>query len=109
MLATGYISAALFATTDQNQDPLDDRFGPEDIDRASFDLIESDCTQFLALLPFDINDFDIEQVGMDFYYTTAGHGVGFFDRGYKPEIAKELDKIARMFNQRNFYASIGCE
>ena len=103
----GYVTALLFAEsveTDESDEVYLDSLvsGIEDFSPEAAHNTRKDCRDFIVKvqregipLAYD----NLEQAGMDFYYTRNGHGVGFWDR---PEIygkaeAEKLTKIAKSF------------
>lgn len=82
---TAYIECALWAEMDNADDsggaPLDDNYGPEDIDAKSMQQIQEDCRSFVEANADDLAGLDAERCGHDFWLTRQGHGAGFWDRG----------------------------
>ena len=111
-----YLTAVLFGEHCSDEDAgeyLDavysiDDFSPEALERAT-----SDCSAFLqaaenAGIPLLQNDY-AEQASYDFYFTSRGHGTGFWD---KPEVygkqdAEILNKIAESFRCPDYYDANG--
>ena len=85
-----------------------DDFSPEALERAS-----ADCEAFLQAaeksgFPLLQNDY-AEHAAYDFYFTSRGHGTGFWD---KPEVygkqnAEILNKIAESFRCPDYYDADG--
>lgn len=111
-----YLTAILFGehcSNDADGEYLDrfytiDDFSPEALERAS-----ADCEAFLqaaenAGIPVLCTDY-AEQAAYDFYFTSRGHGVGFWD---KPEVygkqdSKILTEIAETFSCPEYYDENG--
>lgn len=78
-----YLVAALWSSTDEAGNPLDAKYGIEDIEPETLEAMRSDCNDFMdtnaALLR--AGGQCIEQMGHDFWLTRNGHGAGFWDRG----------------------------
>lgn len=97
----GYIAAALWATTDDEDNPLDSKYKPQDLSERTLTLIREECTQFY-------NGYrawwdDDTQAGIDFFLTRCGHGAGFWDGDY-PELNGEvLSDAAKKFGEVWFY------
>lgn len=79
-----YLEAALWSSTDENELPLDDRFGIEDFSEEALKQATEDAIDFLKA-----NEKDLEAAGSswgyhghDFWLSRNGHGAGFFDRDY---------------------------
>lgn len=104
-LLKGYLDAALWSSTDDNDDPLDSNYRISDIAPESINKSKTDAVNFLMkarkFLPADV---DMEQVGHDFWLTRNGHGSGFFDADYlEDNVKKTLDKIAGTFKPVHMY------
>jgi len=62
-----------------------------------------DCVEFMAQGRLLLQDLDIAQCGHDFWLTRNGHGVGFWDRGYKDYISKGLTELSKSFGEFNIF------
>lgn len=84
---TGYITAALWSSVDDNGDPLDANYTGESIAPVTVEKMRADCQKFLTenedLLSqvYKMAD-DYSSAGHDFWLTRNGHGAGFWDRGF---------------------------
>ena len=111
-----YLTAVLFWEPCNKEDDgeyLDavytiDDFSPEALERAT-----ADCSAFLkaaenAGIPLLYADC-AEQAAYDFYLTSRGHGVGFWDRHevYGKQDAKILTEIAEEFHCPEYYDENG--
>lgn len=81
-----YVKCALWSSTDSADDsggaPLDDNYGPEDIDPATLARMRKDCHEFIVRASMEVRrNWTAEQAGYDFWLTRNGHGAGFWDRG----------------------------
>jgi hypothetical protein len=101
---TAYIECALWASTDDDGNPLEDNYGVEDISRAALNQIISDCDAFqtnnaeiLALAGDDV------QNGHDYWLTRNRHGAGFWDRGYDLKVSTALTDAAHADGACDFY------
>lgn len=102
-----FIMGALGGTTDMDteDDPLDKKYGPEDIHPDAMAKIEAMCNKFMdenavwLALAMQANEYDHEwpdlpgyrdttgdQAGYDFFMTLARHGVGFWEDDDWPTI-----------------------
>lgn len=81
----GYLECALWSSTDESRDdggdPLDDNYGPEDIELEALKSAIADCAAFQRDNARDLAGLDESQAGHDFWLTRNGHGAGFWDRG----------------------------
>lgn len=80
-----YLECALWSSTDESRDdggdPLDDNYGPDDIDNLALASAIEDCRDFQKENASDLEGLDLEQAGHDFWLTRNRHGAGFWDRG----------------------------
>ena len=97
-----YITALLWAETNDDGDPIDKNHTPEDINEDSRLRINADCASFCYANAHWIGDA-IEQAGHDFWLTRNGHGAGFWDReaGVYPHdySGEAMTKAANAFGQ----------
>lgn len=98
-----YIKAALWSSTDENDEPLDDSYGIPDISGELMDKMIDDCLKFLDAANLDQSLY--AQAGHDFWLNRNGHGAGFWDRPeiYGEERAKELSTLAETFGVVDLY------
>lgn len=75
---TAYIECALWSSTDDNDDPMDDNFTIDDIAPASLEKMIADCQAFQKENK-DRIVHDLVRAGHDFWLTRNGHGAGFWD------------------------------
>jgi hypothetical protein len=78
-----YLIAALWSSTDDNGDPLDDHCDIDDVHPDSVASAHEDIEDFVSLLEREGIDYpgSEEQFGHDFWLTRNHHGAGFWDRG----------------------------
>lgn len=80
----GYLACALWASADEDGEPLDDAYRVEDFSIAARAQARDDCADFLSLCEregLDVSSIPPERFGHDFWLTRNGHGAGFWDRG----------------------------
>lgn len=94
-----YLIAALWSSTGDNEDPLDQNYGIEDIAQKSVEQAEKDCLSFLSAYK-NIIGTNYEQAGHDFWFTRNGYGVGFWesDRPWE-EHGRRLTSAAYAFRE----------
>ncbi len=107
----GYVEAMFFTSTGTGDD--------EDLEHASFAELSQEtlrliiciCTRFQITFRDDldealdtgrINGYDEQAAGRDLWYTSNGHGVGYWDRGLG-EIGDTLTKHAHTVLSRDLY------
>ena len=78
---TAYLECALWSSTDDEGNPLDDNFGIEDISEGSIQEATADCDAFQADNALLLEGMSDEQAGHDFWLTRNRHVAGFWDRG----------------------------
>jgi len=74
-----YVSCALWASTDDNGEPMD-IYTIDDIEGDTVAQMRTDCANFLDLAGGWIGD-QASDAGHDFWLTRNRHGAGFWDRG----------------------------
>lgn len=99
-----YIQTILWAEMDhadeQGGEPLERNYGPEDFAPEALARIVSDCARFQERAGDLINEPDHRgDAGADFWFTRAGHGVGFWD-GDWPENGERLTVLAKSFGEQ---------
>jgi hypothetical protein len=101
----GYLTCALWASTDDNGETLDG-YSLDDIAESSVKSAVEDCEAFQADNTADLTatEADDEQNGHDFWLTRNRHGAGFWDRGYG-DVGKRLTEAAHAYGDANAYVS----
>ena len=86
-----YLECLLWASWDDNEDPLDINYTIDEITPSALESSIKDCQRFMFLYERLFPD-NYEQAGYDFWLTRNGHGAGFWDRPeiYGKEAATEL-------------------
>lgn len=99
-----YIICALWASTDNNQYPLDDNYCESDISPGTLEAMREDIIDFvnsnLSLL-LESKQTE-EQIGHDFWLTRNSHGAGFWDRGLGA-VGEELSKASKVYGSFDLY------
>ncbi len=103
-----YATAALWASNDDDDIPLDSNYSIDDFDPDSIQRLEKDCRDFLEkakdLIQNDKRHQNpFEQAGHDFWLTRQGHGVGFFDGDWDEPAATELTNLSHEFGEFYLY------
>lgn len=97
-----FLIAGLWATNDDNGDPLDDKYSIDDIDEESMKKADALCDKFRNEAGPLLDEIDDEQGGHDFFLTANRHGVGYWDRGLG-EVGEKLTEIAHKYGEIYFY------
>ena len=93
-----YLEAALWASTDDDGEPMDRNYDVRDIDKGSLRDQKKECEAFVKKAGSLLDEIDDDQAGHDFWLTRNGHGTGFWDRGLG-KIGDKLSKIASGFGE----------
>jgi hypothetical protein len=107
-----YIETMLWSTNDESDEsggvPLDQNYGPEDIDPETMELIIEDCADFQKRFGHLIEDDDPELprnttdrwdlAGYHFWLNREDHGVGFWN-GAWPKHGDELSDAAKSYGE----------
>lgn len=111
-----YLTAVLFGEhcSDETEgEYLDDVYTIDDFSPEAFARASADCSAFLQAAEkaglFLLSADCAEQAAFDFYFTSRGHGVGFWDRPevYGKQDAEILNKIAEDFRCPEYYDADG--
>lgn len=109
----GYIVCALWSSTDDQGEPLDDGRDEDDLDPDCRKEMEEDCLDFVEaqwtlLCQYErryhpTNGHNVwECAGHDFWLTRNGHGAGFWDRGLG-DLGNKLTDAARVYSSVDLY------
>lgn len=105
-----YVEAALWSSTDDDGEPLEETYAFKDIDRATLERMRDDARAF-----YDDNEHEINsneeltlaqserKAAYDFWLTRNGHGAGFWDGSWPEPAASRLTKNAKPFGEFNLY------
>ncbi len=118
-----YLTTMLWSSNDE-KGPMDDQYDVNDISTDAKKKSKEDCKKFLdefekELEKYnkknkyekgtdehqDLFDFDLGQIGHDFWLTRNGHGAGFWDGDYDKDIEDILMKITKKFGEVNPYVN----
>jgi hypothetical protein len=101
-----FVRTLLWSENDEEGQPLDDKYGYEDMSAEALQKIKKDVDKFLDQAS-DLIDNDktlgsnYAQAMHDFCLTRNGHGAGFWDGDWSN--GDELTKIAKSFGELNAY------
>ena len=111
-----YVEAALWSSVDEKGDPLDDHFGPDDIEADTLDKMATDCKEFQrenadwlsqAKYPNKQTHTDLEMAGHDFWLTRNSHGAGYWDGDLPDFLGGFLTEAAKAHGEFNLYVADG--
>jgi len=96
-----YIIAALWSSTDDEGNPVDDNYSIDDLAPETLLEMKEECFEFVQYnLALIIESKQGEaQTGHDFWLTRNHHGVGFWDRGLG-EVGHNLTVAACLTKER---------
>lgn len=78
---SGYLGCALWTATNEEGEPLDQKFNVDDFFEESRSAALQVCQRFCSENQDDLQGIDPVQIGHDLWLTRNGHGSGFWDRG----------------------------
>jgi len=98
----GYVECALWASVDENGEPLDGVYSVDDIaEQTRWEMLE-DCVGFWH----DYHESIIGnpgRAGHDFWLTRNGHGAGFWDGCWGDKVGRELTDAAHVYGSSDLY------
>jgi len=98
-----FLETALWATTGEDQEPLDSHLTIEGLSDNTLHQAISDCDKFRGFLGSSIlNELDDKQAGHDFFLTRERHGTGFWDGDYPEPAATILTALSHHFGDFDF-------
>ena len=98
----GYFRAALWSSTDDDGQPLDNVFSVADITDSTQKKMVQDCQKF-ADKNYNMIMDDLYQAGIDFWLTRNHHGAGFWDGDWPEPNATKLTDAAHRFGAFNLW------
>jgi hypothetical protein len=111
--ATSYIEAALWSSTDHNDEPMDANFDVSDIAHKTLLQMKADCRVFFVAHEAAILCDDgpkgrdgasqAAMAGHDLWLTRCGHGAGFWDGDWPEPYATQLDEAASALGKVDLY------
>jgi len=108
----GYIGTALWSSTDDEGNPLDDVFDESMVDPETKKQMLKDCSEFMRKAKNELEQADEGDIsswaGHNFWLSRNGHGSGFWDvddykNKEKVNLGMKLDKIAKTFGSYDLY------
>ena len=96
---THYMVAALWSSTDSDEEALDTNYNISDIAPETKERFKTLVDKFVSENKEVIEESELsdEQLGHDLWLTQNGHGAGFFDRSLDKEVEEKLTKAAKAF------------
>lgn len=105
----GYLTAALWSTTDESTpeggEPLDKHYTTDDFSFTALEIARKDCKAFIEANATDLEGIDPEKAGHDFWLTRNRHGTGFWDRGYENARAHRLTEAAHVYGSLDLWVA----
>jgi hypothetical protein len=104
MFINGYVTCALWSSTDDNDEPMDSNYTGADIDQLTYGKMVLDCHEFYnknkSLFP---TGYSMSSAGHDFWLTRNGHGAGFWDKDELGDAGEALTEKCHGFPQVDLY------
>lgn len=103
LMIAGYLTCALWASTDKDGAPLDEAYKVTDFSIAARAQARDECADFLSLCAsegLDVSGLEPRRFGHDLWLTRNGHGAGFWDRGLGA-LGDTLTKWAKVAGSRD--------
>jgi hypothetical protein len=106
-----YIEAALWASFDDSETPIEENYGVEDFAPEALTAIIGECADFQndnaeALeIACEQDWYSMARAGHDFWLTRNGHGAGFWDRCNDPVFTDTLSNAACAYGTCDLYVS----
>lgn len=97
-----YIMAALWASTDEDGNPLDDTYTTADIHPSAMAGIIEDCRTFQVDNGEHIEGRE-RQAGHDFWLTRCRHGSGFWDGDWPQDVSRLLTDKSHSYGVCHLY------
>ncbi len=105
VVLVSYIECALWASTDEDGEPLDGLYSRDDLAESAVASMREDVVDFLDSLErdgVDVSSLDDSQIGHDLWLTRNRHGAGFWDRGLGA-LGDDLTKRAHAYGESDLY------
>jgi hypothetical protein len=102
----GYLTALLWSSVDDHDEPLDKNFSIEDFSKEALAQCVADCQEFQRVCQDYLENADDSHTGHDFCLTRNEHGSGFWDDGgenYTMYQGTLLTMAAHAFGEVNPY------
>lgn len=106
LVLDAYIKCALWASTGDDCEPLDDDYGPDDVAPKTIAAIRAQVIDFLDDNATDLADLEPAMIGHDMFLTRNHHGAGFWDRGYGAK-GERLTIAANAIGSDDWYVESG--
>jgi len=99
-----YIKTALWSSTGEDGEPLDDNYNEEDISEQTLQEMRVQLQSFLDMVEksYPGHTFKGDKLAHDFWLTRNGHGSGFWD-GDWPDQGAKLTELSKRFGECDIY------
>ena len=101
-----YVTCALWLTDEEPKSGAwlqNHPYTTENIDAESLARIVADCEQFQADNCADFTEYELASAGHDYFLTRNGHGAGFWDGDWEPELGRKLTTYAARRGESSLY------
>jgi hypothetical protein len=101
-LTQSYLTTALWSSNDENDEPFDNKYSPDDFAAEDIQAIEKELDEFLMLAErFLKTPKERDTVEHDFWLTRNHHGAGFWDGDYVN--GDKLTELAKRYRECYVY------
>jgi len=103
-----YIASAIWSSTDDDGEPLDNDYSADDLDDETLAEMEADVKKFfddnddLIFRAWEEDDASEGDIGHNFWLTRNGHGAGFWDGDF-PVTGDDLTIESKKFGETSLY------
>lgn len=101
-MTDAYVETALWASTDDDGESLDQRFTADDIHPDTLAQMRADCADFLRGNADDIGE-QYGRAGHDFWLTRNRHGAGFWDGDWPNDVGQRLTNASHPYGSYDLY------
>lgn len=98
-----YATTALWSSTKDDGQPLDRDYDVSDIAESSVTAMKADCEAFYDQNESICSQYELSDVGHDFWLTRNDHGCGFWDGDYPKHDGKVLTQKSKEFGNSDLY------
>lgn len=102
LMTDAYLRAALWTSTDDEDEPLDKNYDVSDIAPEAVRRAKRDVERFFKQAGQLLVGIPPDSAGHDLWLTRNGHGTGFWDRDYGPK-GDALTDISHKLGEENMY------
>ena len=103
LFTQAYIECALWASTDEDGEPLEGLYSVDDLSPDALREMTEDCAAFQETEAEHLAGGSSERAGHDFWLTRNRHGAGFWDGDWSEPAATKLTESAHAYGSCHLY------